>query len=407
MSNETTHHKTFKYQLEPTPEQEQALETVLWRCRELYNAGLQERKEAWEKCSVSITFARQSAQLPAIKQARPEYGDVNAQVLQDALHRLDKAFERFFRRVKNGEKPGYPRFQGKDRYHSFTYPQVGAHGGAQIDGCLLSLSKIGCIKIRLHRPVEGIPKTVTISKEADGWYACISCEGVLTQPLPQTGKVTGIDVGLKVFYVTAQNEVCENPRHFRKAEAALRRKQRKLALCEKGSKNREEVKQQVAKQHQQVKRQRADFHHKESLHLIREYDTIYLEDLQVKNMVKNHHLAKSISDAGWAQFRRILACKAAWAGKRVVAVPPHYTSQVCSRCGAYVQKSLSVRTHICPECGLVLDRHHNGALNVLQVGLELDQQAIQRIAEQSQAGAPPSGGNVVGCHKRSPRSPVR
>src|SRR5215471_11881271 len=156
--------KTYKYKLLPTPAQEQALATVVWRCRELYNAGLQERKAAWEQCGVSVTFAMQSAQLPAIKEVRPEYRDIDAQIFQDVLHRLDKAFAAFFRRLQAGEHPGYPRFQGTDRYNSFTYPQVGEHGGATLDGGLLSLSKIGRIRIRLHRPLAGTPKTVTIRR---------------------------------------------------------------------------------------------------------------------------------------------------------------------------------------------------------------------------------------------------
>ncbi len=203
--------KTYKYRLKPPPAQAQVLEGVLWRCRELYNAGLEERKAAWEQCGVSVNFAMQSAQLPAIKEARPEYRDINAQVLQDVLHRLDRAFQAFFRRVKAGEQPGYPRFQGKDRYNSFTYPQVGEHGGAVLEGRILSLSKIGRILVRLHRPLQGTPKTVTISKEADGWYACISCAEVPTEPLPLTGRETGIDVGVKVFLVTADGEYVENP----------------------------------------------------------------------------------------------------------------------------------------------------------------------------------------------------
>jgi putative transposase len=145
---------------------------VLWRCRELYNAGLEERKAAWEQCRVCVTFAMQSAQLPAIKEVRPEYREINAQVLQDVLHRLDNAFAAFFRRLQAGERHGYPRLQGTDRYHSCTYPQVGAHGGhgsAVLDGGMLSLSKLGRIPIRLHRAIEGTPKTVTISREADAW----------------------------------------------------------------------------------------------------------------------------------------------------------------------------------------------------------------------------------------------
>src|SRR5215469_1454143 len=230
--------KTFKYKLLPTPEQARTLATVVCRCRELYNAGLQERKAAWEQRRVSVTFAMQSAQLPAIKEVRPEYRDLNAQVLQDVLHRLDKAFAAFFRRVTTGEQPGSPRFQGKDRYNSFTYPQVGAHGGAVLDGGMLTLSKIGRLRLRLHRPLHGTPKTVTIRREADGWYACISCAEVPIEPLPATGHETGIDVGLKVFLVTADGAVVDNPRHHRKAEKRLAKAQRRVARRTKGSRRR-------------------------------------------------------------------------------------------------------------------------------------------------------------------------
>jgi putative transposase len=367
--------KTFKYKLMPTPEQEQTLATVVWRCRELYNAGLQERKAAWDKCSVSVTFAMQSAQLPAIKEVRPAYRDINVQVLQDVLHRLDKAFAAFFRRLRAGEHPGYPRFQGTDRYNSFTYPQVGAHGGAALDGGMLTLSKIGRIRLRLHRPLQGTPKTVTVSREADGWYACISCAEVPIEPLSATGHETGIDVGLKVFLVAADGELVANPRHYRKAEQQLAKAQRRVSRRKQSSRRRRKAVQLLARKHQHVQRQRRDFHHKTALALLRRSDTIYLEDLRVANMVRNRHLAKSISDAGWAAFRTILSAKAACAGRQVIAIPPAYTSQDCSgvlpdgsRCRQRVAKSLSVRTHVCPSCGLVLDRDENAAVNILRAG---------------------------------------
>jgi putative transposase len=360
--------KTFKYKLLPTLEQAQALEMVLWRCRELYNAGLQERTAAWERRRVSVTFAMQSAQLPAIKDVRPEYREVNAQVLQDVLHRLDKTFQAFFRRVQAGEQPGYPRFQGRDRYNSFTYPQVGEHGGAALDGSVLNLSKVGRIPMRLHRPLQGTPKTVTVCREADGWYACISCAEVPIEPLPATGHETGIDVGLKVFLITADGELIENPRHYRKMEQQLAKAQRRVSRRKKGSKRRRKAVHLLKRHHQTVQRQRRDFHHKTALALLRQYDTVYLEDLRVANLVRNRYLAKSISDAGWAAFRTILEAKAAYAGRRVVAVPPAYTSQECSGCGEFVRKSLSVRTHVCPSCGLVLDRDENAAKNIRRAG---------------------------------------
>jgi len=364
--------KTYKYKLKPTPQQEQAMAFVLRRCRELYNAGLEERQEAWRKRGVSVTLAGQSAQLPAIKEVRPEYRDVHSQVLQDVLTRLDRAFHAFFRRVQSGETPGYPRFAGSNRYHSFTYKQFG--NGATLDNGFLVLSKIGRVALRWSRPGgpwEGTPKTVTISREADGWYVSFSCADVPVQPLPPTGRETGIDVGLKVFLITADGDVVENPRLHRRSEKKLAQAQRRVARRKKGSHRRRKAVGNLQRAHQTVKRQRADFQHKTALKLLRQYDTIYLEDLQVANMVRNHHLAKSISDAGWAQFRAILEAKAACARRRVVAVPAKYTSQDCSGCGTRIPKSLSVRTHVCTSCGLVLDRDENAARNIQWAGQAL------------------------------------
>jgi putative transposase len=220
-----------------------------------------------------------------------------------------------------------------------------------LDGSILSLAKIGRISCRLHRPLEGIPKTVTISREADGWYACVSCAEVPVEPLPLTGRETGIDVGLTVFLVTAAGGTVENPRHYRKAEKLLVKAQRHVARRTRGSHRRAKAVAWLRRKYQKVQRQRRDFHHKTALTLLSAYDTIYLEDLRVANLVRNRHLAKSISDAAWRQFRTILAGKAAYAGRRVVAVPANYTSQDCSGCGERVRKSLSVRTHVCPAVG--------------------------------------------------------
>jgi putative transposase len=320
----------------------------------------------------------QSAQLPAIKDGRPEYREINAQVVQDVLHRLDKACAAIFRRVKAGARPGYPRLQGRDRYTSFTYPQAGAHGGhggASVDGGMLSLSKIGRIRLRLHRPLAGTPKTVTIRREADEWYACISCAEVPTVPLPPTGHETGIDVGLKVLLVIANGEVVANPRHYRTAERRLARAQRRVSRRTRRSRRRRKAVQLLKRYHQKVKRQRIDVHHKTALALLLQYDTIYLEDLEVSNMVRNHRLAKRISTAGWAAFRTILEAKAACAGRQVLAVPAQYTSHDGSgvlpdgcRCRQRVAKSLSVRTRVCPSCGLGMDRDENAAQHMRRAG---------------------------------------
>jgi putative transposase len=358
----------------PTPQQARALETVLLRCRTLYTCAVEQRRTCWRRGQGrGATDYQQARELPNLKAACPDYAAVHAQVLQDVLRRVDTTYQVFFRRVANGETPGFPRFEGQSRYHSFTYPQYG--NGAVVDGGIRGLSKIGRIRLRLHRPIDGTPKTVTVRREADGWYACISCADVPTEPLLRTKRDTGIDVGLKAFLITADGETVANPRHYRTAERALRKAQRRVSRRTKGSRRRRKAIDLLKRTHQRVQRQRHDFHHTTALALLQQYDVIYLEDLQVRNMVRNHHLAKRINDAGWAAFRTILACKAEWAGKRVVAVPAHYASLDCSgvradgsRCLQRVAKSLSVRTHSCPSRGLVLDCDENAAQNILRAG---------------------------------------
>jgi putative transposase len=373
--------KAFTYKLKPTPAQEQVLETVVQRCRTLYNTALEQRRLWWERgLGTGATYYQQKAELPDLKEACPEYAEIKAQVLQDVLLRLDRTFQAFFRRVQAGATPGYPRFQGRGRYMSFTYPQVGEHGGARLDNGFLVLSKIGRFAVHWSRPLEGIPKTVTISREADGWYACFSCADVPAHPLPRTGCETGIDVGLHVFLITADGEIVDNPRHFRTQEGRIAKAQRRVARRKPGSQRRRTAIALLKRKHQTVQRQRRDFHHKTALALLRRYDTIYLEDLRIANMVRNPHLAKSISDAGWSSFRTILEAKAACAGRQVIAIPPAYTSQDCSGCGEHVPKSLSVRTHVRPSCGLVLDRDENAARNILRAG-----QARQALTQRDAA----------------------
>jgi putative transposase len=360
--------KTFKYKLIPTPTQEWELGRILGLCRSLYNTALEQRIVVYQRRHVSVSRYQQEAELKDIREALPDYGTVHSHVLQDVLARLDKTYQAFFRRVKAGEKAGFPRYQARTRWHSFTYKEFG--NGATLDNGYLVLSKIGRIAVRWSRPIEGTPKTVTISKEADGWYVCFSCADVPIQPLPTTGQETGIDLGIEAFATLSDGTRIFSPGWYRKAERALKTAQRRVSRRKKGSNRRRKAVAMLAKAHQTVRRQRVDFHHKTALALVRANDTIYHEDLQVANMLKNHHLAKSIQDAGWSQFLSILSFKAACAGRKVIAVTPAFTSQRCSGpgCGAIVQKGLSVRWHACPECGTSLHRDHNAAKNIERLG---------------------------------------
>ncbi|HEY7339799.1 MAG TPA: transposase [Ktedonobacterales bacterium] len=361
--------KTYKYKLKPTPDQERQLEGILWQCRRLYNTALEQRTILYRQRGVSHSRYAQEAELKDMRAALPEYAAVHSHVLQDVLARLDKTYQAFFRRVNAGQTPGFPRFQGRGRFNSFTYKEYG--NGATFDNGFLVLSKIGRMTLRWSRPLEGTPKTVTISREADGWYVCISCADVPTQPLAPTGQETGIDLGLESFATLADGTMIHNPRCYRRAERRLKTAQRKVSRRKKGSVRRRKAVKLLAKAHQKVRRQRQDFQHKTALQLVRDYDTIYYEELQVANMVKNHHLAKSIADTGWGAFLAILTFKAACAGKRVVAVNPAYTSQTCSGCGIVVKKGLSVRWHSCPDCGTTMHRDHNAARNIERLGQSL------------------------------------
>jgi putative transposase len=357
--------KTFVYKLRPTPAQVAILTETVETCRHLYNHALGERKAAYEQRGETIGFARQSANLPALKDASPDLRNVHSQVLQDVLHRVDRAFQAFFRRVKAGEKPGYPRFKGRGWYDSLSYPQWG--NGINLDRGRLFLSKIGAVRLHNDRPLDGTPKTCTIVRKADGWYASITCE-VAPSPLPPTGKAIGIDVGLESFATLSNGAQIANPRYYRAAERKLKRAQRRLSHRVKGSSRRSKARELLAKAHLKLKRARQDFAHKTARALVNEYDRIAVEKLNIRGMLRNHALAKSISDAGWGLFLSILIAKAASAGRIVVQVDPAGTSQVCAQCGKSVRKRLAVRWHSCPYCGSELHRDHNAARNILKKG---------------------------------------
>ena len=348
-----TQRKTYKYRLFPSRAQTTHMSGTLALLCELYNAGLQERRDAYRLERKSVRYIEQANQLPEIKEARPELDEIHSQVLQDVLRRLDKAFQAFFRRVKerNG-KAGFPRFRSRKRYDSFTYAQ----SGFSLKDGKLRLSKIGDVKIKLHRPIEGKIKTLTITRSATGkWYACFSVE-VETQPLPANDKAIGIDVGLNHFATLSMGEQIANPRFFRTDKKALAKAQR------------QKKRQASARIHERVKFRRSNFAHQLSHALVSLYGAIFFEKLNIKGMVKNHCLALSISDAAWNQLVQFTTYKAEDAARLCRQVDPCGTSQECSACGAIVLKDLSQRVNNC-LCGVTLDRDHNAALNVLARGL--------------------------------------
>lgn len=330
-------------------------------CSEIYNASLQERRDAWHISQRNISFYDQVNQLPAIRQDREDVASLYAMVLEDPLARVKKAFDGFFRRVKRGKKAGYPRFKSWRKYDSFTYRRE----GFKLVGDRLTLSKLGTCRLRLSRPVEGKIKTATIKRETDGWYAVFVVAENQSRWFPRTGDSVGVDVGIENFATLSTGEVIENPHYLRTAECRLKTSQRAVSRKKRGGGNKHKAVRLLAKQYQTVQRQRLDFFHKTSLQLVREFDSVTFEDLNIVGMVKNHSLAKSISDVGWGTFILIHQGKAVNAGRDVVKVPARYTSQDCSRCGNRVRKSLAVREHRCVECGLVLHRDHNAAINIL------------------------------------------
>lgn len=353
--------KSFKYKVfTPNIQAAGKLNNCLRLCRELYNSALQERRDAYRLNQVSLNYYDQANQLSDIKEIRDDLQGVHSQVLQDILKRLDKTFKAFYARAKKGQA-GFPRFKGENGFDSFCFPQ----SGWKLEKDRLTLSKIGTLRLRLSREIKGKIKTVTVKKEIDGWYVIFACE-TEKELLEKTGESVGIDVGIKTFAKLSNGQEIPNPKFYRNEEAKLKRAQRKVSRKKKGSNRRRKTVELLRKQHLKIKRQRLDFLHKESLKLVRKYDEIAVEDLRITNMVKNHHLAKSIADASWGNFLNILTAKAENAGREIWKVNAKNTSQDCFACGEKVPKSLSVRVHHCSNCGIILDRDENAAKNILK-----------------------------------------
>jgi putative transposase len=330
------------------------------------------RKIAYQTNNETLKMYDQQNTYKHLKEIRPSLKSVHSQVLQNVAVRLDLAMKAFFRRVKAGENaqraPGYPRFRGYDRYDSFTYPQ--APSGCKLEGSTLSLSKVGQVKVKLHRPMQGVIKTCCIKRDSCGkWWGIFSCEMETCIPLPISSEQVGIDVGLKEFAFLSTNESIAAPKFFRKSEAGLAKAQRKLSKEEKGSKERRRCKKVVSKIHAKIKNRRHDFSHQHSRRIVNRFGLIAVEDIHTNRMVHNRCLAKSILDAAWSQFFECLTYKAECAGRQFVKVNPAYTSQDCHQCGHRQKMSLSERIYSCPCCGQSCDRDLNASLNILRIAV--------------------------------------
>jgi len=358
--------RTFEYRLYPNREQQHLLMQGLIESRHLYNEMLETVKAQYADKG---TFPTKYDLTKLFKGRGGEH--VPATTVQMLADRLSKSLKRFLARKELGEKVGFPRFKTPNRWHSLQLRQYGKDASLHEDRKHLMVpAKIGrSLKIKLHRPIEGTPRTIHLVLRADGhWYALIVCETTpQTEHLPGncSHPDIGIDVGLKSFLTDSEGTTVANPRFFRTSQQTLRRKQRALSRRKKGSHRRRKAARNAAKTHLKIARQRRDFHFKTAKQYTESYQHLAVEDLALPNMVKNHHLAKSILDASWGAFLAILEEKAERAGHQVIRVNPRFTSQQCSTCGEIVQKSLSVRTHMCPFCGYVADRDVNAAKNIL------------------------------------------
>jgi len=366
--------KTYKYRIYPTKAQETILNKQLEECRWLYNKILETRKNAWENEGISLGNYDTMVMIPGWKKERSSLKIVHSQVLQNVNVRVELAYQAFFRRVKASEDPGYPRFKGYGRYDSMTYPQYG--NGVRLDGSTLILSKIGNVKVKLHRELCGTPKTVCIRRSATGkWFVTFSCI-CETQPLPDEAKRVGVDVGLQSFATLSTGEKIPNPRFFRKEQDALAKAQRKMSKLAKGTPERRKCRKVVSRIHERIANKRTDFAHQQSRRLVNAYGVIVFEKLAIQEMTSQHKqvfgnkLNKSIADVAWSQLAQFAAYKAEDAGRLFLQVDPRNTSKRCSRCQSIVPKDLSVRVHDCPHCGLKLDRDHNAAINILALGLQ-------------------------------------
>jgi putative transposase len=374
--------RTYKYRLYPTEEQAQALSDILQAGCWLYNAALHFRRKRWQESRHSVGYYEQAAMWREWRNEEPDNNPLrmlNMTAGQQVLRRLDSAFREYFQ-----GKRGHPRFKKSTRFNSVNYKPG---DGSRIKGGKLYVQNAGLVTVRWHRELpDGKLKNIILLRKPSGWYVCLQVELPESEPAEHTGSVVGIDMGITHALALSDGKMFDSPNHLQQSLAKLRRLQRKVARRKKGSQRRRKAVRQLAKQQEHIANQRRDWWHKVTRQLVDSYGTIVLEDLSLNFMLQNGNLARSAHDVSLGMFRELLAYKAIEAGCEIVTENPSYTSQACSGCGGIVPKKLSVRTHHCPDCGLILDRDINAARNILS------------------AGTRRSDVNVDGCVMRSPRS---
>lgn len=358
-----TFNKVFEYKLRTNKKFIAAVDFTLWKCRELYNACLEQRISHYLYTGKSPNWIEQCRELTALRETDENHGSLSRGIQTEVIKRLERSYQAFFRRVQGGEKAGFPRFQGRERYNSFEYA-VDQRQPCPLQGDKLTIPKIGSCRVRLSRKLAGPVKQVRILRRVDGYYVQLTCAVSRPLPLAPTGERIGLDVGLATFATLSNGEKIENPRFLRQAEAQLSEAQRVLSGRKLRSKRRGKAKAVLAKRHQKVARCRKHFQYQTANALVKRFDLIAVEKLKVKNMLGNECLAKSISDVAWSGFFQVLDYKAECAGRQVVKVDPSYTSQTCSVCGQRQKLTLAERIFECAN----VDRDVNAARNILSRG---------------------------------------
>jgi putative transposase len=385
--------RAYVFRLRPTARQHVALAACVDAHRELYNAALQERRDGWSHSKARIRYGDQSAQLTEIRSVRPDQAVWSFSSQQATLRRLNKSFGGFFRRVKAGQTPGYPRFKGRARFDSVEWPKDGDGARWLPDQRRVYLQGIGQVKVHLHRQIEGRVKTIQVKRQGRRWMLVLSCDDVPTKPLPATGGQVGIDVGVVTYATLSDGTAVANPRWARQQARRLEVAQQRLQRAKRGSNNRVARRETVAARHRKIANRRKDFHHKQARELVGRYDLLVVEDLMIANMVRRAKpkpdldnpggflpngaraksgLNRSISDAGWGQFVSILRAKAEDAGRTWIEVNPRHTSDGCECCGhAAPENRVSQAEFVCQRCGHHAQADEHAARNILRAGLAL------------------------------------